>query len=141
MKWQDIQVIEDEGEQPSCSCCAPKLDRASGDLEMGSVDLGWYEVSLANMSASNPPIIQVFMGNWDDEAPKEARSSIRAVWRPDGFEFLNWDPHLAKVIDSFTPLGRDEVADTPMAAEIQARVEAIIHKDTRLQGIHQYVTQ
>ena len=134
--WQSIAVTEGDVEQTLCDCCRTTTTRASGDLSNATEFLGWYDVTFGRDFTRHPPLLRIYVGDWSENGSSDTRWGMRVFWHSEGCELVDRNDEEKDEIDAFTPLGRDDILNTPFSHELWAMTDAIIMKDSRLQELH-----
>lgn len=134
--WRSITVEEGETERIHCECCTDITTQAIGNLFKGSDFIGWYSATFASDRDKHPPKIMIYVGDWTEAGKPNARWGMNIIWQADGCMLLDWEPDQLAEINAFTPLGRDDILNTQFASDMWAMTDAIIMKDSRLEGLH-----
>ena len=133
--WETITLEESETERTKCDCCQSETVSITGDLLNGDSFLGWFNVRFASNLSEHPPIISVYVGDWSEDAPTEARWGMRVRWHEGGCELLDWSNDDKAGIARFVALGRNEMLGSAYETEFWAMIDAIIMKDSRLEEL------
>lgn len=133
LDWQQIRVTEGDLGQTPCDCCAAITSLAEGEL-WGPV--GWLAFYALRYSAGHRDsgvLFQIGTGNWRSESIAD-RLLFRATYDPasNGFTIIDMP---ADTGANATPLRRDQIIGTDFAPRAYAMLDAIFHRDSRLQGL------
>lgn len=138
MDWEAIVLEEGDTTRTPCDCCRTTTTEAMGNLLSDGTYFAWYTARWSEAHPEHHLLVTVYTGDWSEGAPASARWGTRTEVRfgpESGCALLDWEPEQRATINSFTPLGRDDVLGSDYAKEFWACVDAILMKDPRLEPL------
>ncbi|WP_420005744.1 hypothetical protein [Arenibacterium sp. LLYu02] len=138
MDWESLTLEEDEVTEIPCECCRGVTIEAMGHILRDGAYIAWYTARWGANHPDVPAIITVYCGDWSEGAPVTNRWGTRTEVRTgpeSGCMLLDWSVADKARIDSFTPLGREDVLGSPYAPEFWACIDAVLMKDQRLEHL------
>jgi len=137
LDWEAITVFETEKQETPCDCCRETTVTLHGDLEQSGDWLAFYMARFTASHTGVGPHFRVLTGDWSDNAPTTSRWIFEAELNIEaqGFMLLDTSKHAGSI--SAIHLDRNDILNTPFAAEAFAMLDAIYMKDSRLKAHHQ----